>query len=86
MNDSNEWRTDKKVPLLFLLTLMVHTMAAIWFASRLNARVESLEAITRDNSLVLERLVRVETQLDGVKETMNRIDRSIAEMADRGLR
>jgi hypothetical protein len=83
MYNLDGWRPDKKIPLAFLLTLIIHTMTAIWFASRLNARVESLEAITRDNSLVLERLVRVETQLDGVKETINRIDQSVAKIADR---
>jgi hypothetical protein len=82
----NQWHLDKKVPTAFLFMLVIHTMAAIWFASRLNARVESLEAITRNNSLVLERLVRVEVQLDGVKETINRIDQSVAKIVEKNAK
>ena len=42
IND-NRWYLDKRVPVSFILALLVQFMGTIWFVSRLESRVISLE-------------------------------------------
>ncbi|MCE3233773.1 MAG: hypothetical protein K0R98_2030 [Rickettsiaceae bacterium] len=83
MTPSNKWHLDKRVPIAMLFALLANLLAGIWYAAKIDSRVAALEISTRDNNLVLERLVRVETQLDGLKDAVNRIDQSVTKIADR---
>ena len=83
MMAKDDWHLDKKVPIAFLLTLIIHTGAAIWFASSLNSRVATLE-ISRQNSIAAyDRLIRLETNFDNMKDAINRIDANLAKLAER---
>jgi hypothetical protein len=83
MTPPNKWHLDKRVPIAMLFALLANLFAGIWYAAKIDSRVAALEISTRDNNLVLERLVRVETQLDGLKDAVNRIDQSVTKIADR---
>jgi hypothetical protein len=83
MTTQKSWHVDKAVSLGILIALVCNIFAGIWYASKIDSRVAALEVATKDNTQVFERLVRVETQLDNFKDAINRIDLSVAKMADR---
>lgn len=73
----------KKLPLAVLITLIIHTAAAVWFAAKLDARVESLEKATRHNQAVIERIIALETSLVNIKDNTHRIERALSQLTDR---
>lgn len=76
-----EWHLDKKVPIAMILTIALQTGAFVWFAARLDHRVEALErSETRLSSsapVTSDRLTRVEVKLEGVQEGIVEIKRLI---------
>jgi hypothetical protein len=80
MTNYKNWHLDKKVPIAIFFALLFNIFAGIWYAAKIDSRVAALEIVTRDNSLVLERLVRVETQLDNLKDAVNRVDQSMSKL------
>jgi len=86
MYTANDWHLDKRVPVAFLLVLLAHTMAAIWFASALNSRVGSLE-VNRQNAITAyERLIRVETKIESIEMLISRMDKNMDKIAERGVK
>ena len=81
--DQTDWHLDKKISIGIILSLMANFFAGSWFASKLDSRVGSLEDATKNSTQVFERMIRVETQLEGLKDTVNRIDQSVAKIVDR---
>jgi hypothetical protein len=61
-----EWHLDKKVPIALILTLAFQTAAIVWWAASISARVDTLEQRTIAAAPQAERIVRLETKLDGV--------------------
>lgn len=75
------WHLDKKVPLAMILTIVLQTGAFVWFAARLDQRVEALERsearATISAPVHADRLTRVEVKLEGVQEGITEIKRLI---------
>ena len=69
-----EWHLDRKVTVGLILALVMHAGTSIWWASDLTSRVKKMEQDQREASDVPERLTRVETQVDGVREDLQRIE------------
>jgi hypothetical protein len=74
------WHFDKNVPIAMLGGLFLQTAAVIWWASAVNLRVEqaertivALEKKLEIVSLQAERLVRVETKMDGVSSALSEV-------------
>lgn len=73
----SHWHIDKKVPLAFILTIVMQTAAFIWFGARLDQRVETLERESAARLPQADRLTRVEVKLEGVQEGIVEIKRLI---------
>jgi len=85
------WHLDRKVPIAFLFLLIIEAGAFVWWAAELNSlarensrtnieqasRMDAFEARERDNGKLVERIVRVETIMENVLHTVNKIDDSI---------
>lgn len=75
------WHLDKRVPIAMILSIAMQTGAFVWFAARLDQRVEALErSETRLSSsapVTSDRLTRVEVKLEGVQEGIVEIKRLI---------
>ena len=85
---TREWHLDKKVPITLFIALLIQGAAFVWWAAELNGlvrqsveinaeqnkRIEAMEQRERDNGKMIERVVRVETMIEEVKRTVNRID------------
>lgn len=75
------WHLDRKVPIAMILTIVMQTGAFVWFAARLDQRVEVLErSETRaaiSAPVQADRLTRVEVKIEGVQEGITEIKRLI---------
>lgn len=75
------WHLDRKVPIAMILTIVMQTGAFVWFAARLDQRVEALERsearATISAPVHADRLTRVEVKLEGVQEGITEIKRLI---------
>lgn len=92
------WHLDKKVPIVIMLMLIGQGGMFIWWASELNGivkdnmkvnieqgkRMDAFEQRERDNVKLSERVVRVETIVENILHTVNRIDESIPERKRNG--
>ena len=72
-----EWHLDRRVTLGLIVALLVHAGTSIWWASDLTTRVKQIEQDQRGASQVPQRMTRVETQVDGVREDLQRIERKL---------
>jgi len=75
IEQDRNWHLDKRVPIALIVTISLQTAAVIWWASSLSARVDHLERQMADASPRAERLVRVETKLEGLQTGIEEIKR-----------
>lgn len=67
---STAWHLDKRIPVALLIGLMLNAMAGVWWASQINARVDTLERIVLQLSQDHDRIVRMETTLNGINDRL----------------
>lgn len=83
------WTLDKRVPLAIILAMAGQVMLAIWYASKIDSRIENLESrqvearerlagVDREAKDVYGRLVRLEEKQSATLEILHRIERAIA--------
>lgn len=70
MSEVERWHVDKKVPIALIIALTAQTACAVWWASGINARVDSLERQVAGYASVAERVIRIEGKLDAFKDTL----------------
>ncbi len=70
---TKHWHLDKRVNLSIIITIIIQTAALLIWGTRLDSRVEVLE---RRHVLVepqAERIIRLETKVDGIDKTLGEI-------------
>jgi hypothetical protein len=75
------WHVDRKVPVALLVTLLLtfsgQTVTALWWASKIDSRIEQLERVTATAAPTTSeqgtRLTRVETKLEAVQDGISEI-------------
>jgi hypothetical protein len=82
MNDDNTqekqdtWHLDKRVPVAIIVTIVMQFTFTIWYAAQLDHRVATMERNLIGASSQGERLTKVETEFNSVKqELQRRLDR-----------
>lgn len=65
---SGNWHLDKRIPVAIIVTLAIQTGGAIWFASGISHRVDSLERQQASASTQGDRIVRLETRMEAIAE------------------
>lgn len=87
------WHLDKKVPIVLFVILLGHASTTLWWAAELSStvkeqakaqtetirRISEIEKREREGNKLVERVVRVETMLENVQHTVNRIDSALDE-------
>jgi len=66
--DQKQWHLDRKVPIALIITIAVQTGGIIWWASDVNARVAQLERQAVAAGPQSERIIRLETQIEAIRE------------------
>lgn len=74
-NPMKGWHLDKRVPLALIVALAIQTGTFGFWLGSVQSRVDELERRTQVNDEVRERLVRVETLLEGLVSRMDRRER-----------
>lgn len=77
MEPDNKWHLDKRVPLALIITIGIQTAAGIWFLSKLDSRVASLEETRQATAPQSDRLTRVEVKIEGIQAGVERIERLV---------
>jgi hypothetical protein len=71
--DQGHWHLDKRVPIALIMTIAVQTAGFIWWASDVNARVAQLERQAVAAAPQPERIIRLETQIEAIREGITEI-------------
>ncbi len=71
--DDRQWHLDKKVPLALIMTIIGQTVVAAWGASNLWTRVGQLERQMQIAAPQFERIIRLETKVDGITGSLSEI-------------
>jgi hypothetical protein len=75
-----EWKIDKHIPIAVILAMVMQTFAIIWWAAQMEARVNVLEMQTAQNTLVIDRVSRVEEKVSALRESSRRIEQKLDAM------
>lgn len=84
--DDGDWHMDKKVPIGLMVGLALNAVLGIWYASKLDSRVSSLEIdsartgvaiekINDSNNTAATRLTKVEDHSESILEIVRRLDK-----------
>jgi hypothetical protein len=71
--EDRQWHLDKKVPLALIMTIIGQTVVAAWGASNLWTRVGELERQVQIAAPQFERVIRLETKVDGITGSLSEI-------------
>jgi hypothetical protein len=71
--EDRQWHLDKRVPLALILTIIGQTVVAAWGASNLWTRVGELERQMQIAAPQFERIIRLETKVDGITGSLSEI-------------
>lgn len=86
--EKEAWHLDKKVPLALILTIAMQTLAAVWWAAGMAARVEQHERELRTLSQsdvhmqgearrIAELLSRLDERLTAQTELLRRVEQNL---------
>ena len=65
-----DWHLDKKIQIGTLIGVIIYTITAVWYASALNSRVGTIETRQQNGAGAFERIVKLETNQENLKETL----------------
>lgn len=82
-NDTH-WSLDKRVPVTLIITMILQTFAAIWWASALNERVTYVERVILQKADERDKVIRLEEKLLGVERQLSQMQ-GVAERIERKL-
>lgn len=88
-----DWHLEKKIQIGTLIGVIIYTITAVWYASALNSRVGAIELKQENGRNSFERLVKLETNQENLKETLkdalnemrgsiNRIDTNVQKLTE----
>jgi hypothetical protein len=67
------WHLDKRVPIALIITMVLQFLGFAWFGGQLAERVTQLENARMAAGDQPGKIVRLETQVDNVRETLKDI-------------
>jgi len=80
--EDRQWHLDEKVPLALIMTIIGQTIVAAWGASNLWTRVGELERQMQIAAPQFERIIRLETKVDGITGVLSEIKALINRRTD----
>ena len=89
--EKEPWHLDKRVPIALILTIMLQSGAAVWFAASLSFRVDILErdvdrerVVNGQQSAAIHQIengaARLDEKLDSIITLIERMDRRLERM------
>ncbi len=71
------WRLDRRIPAIVILTLVIQMSGIIIWATELNARVYAVEQQSISSAVLNEKFARLEERLDAVKQNIEATRRDV---------
>ena len=71
------WQIDRHIPIAVILTLMFQTAGVVWWAATLEQRLNRVAQWQEKNDATRDRLTTIESQMDGIKESLERIEKKL---------
>lgn len=71
--DNQSWHLDKKVPIAIIGTLIAQTMGLGIWAGATGSRIDALERAMVTSAPQAERVVRIETKVEALKDSLTEI-------------
>ena len=79
----NDWVLDKRIPLALILAILLQTGGALWWAASISQRVLVLEQSRLTAGDLPGRIIKVETQLESVNSTVQRVEDKLDRVLER---
>lgn len=79
----NNWGIERKIPFTLVFILVGQLIAALWYASKLDSRVENLEKTADANTEMIQRMTKVEVQIQGLRESQSRMEGMLNKMLEK---
>lgn len=87
------WHFDRRIPIALIVTIIIQTGAAIWWASSVNSYIEGdrkgeldtierVKALESDSDGIDRRLVRFEVLLEGQTDQLKELRALLTEVRD----
>lgn len=67
------WHLDKKVPIAFIIAIAVQTGGFIYWVGSTSTRIDVLERAMLSSAPQAERVVRIETKVEALKDSLTEI-------------
>ena len=87
VDDKESWHLDKRFPLALIVTIIIQSGAAVWFAAGLSHAVDANAKQIAKNELAISatdsiepRLVRVETDISYIRRSVDANTRLLTEL------
>jgi hypothetical protein len=84
MNAESQWHLSKRISIETVVIMLVQTVALVWFASKMDSRVENLENNQVTALTMVERITKLESEVENLGDlvqvqssVINRIDRKL---------
>lgn len=96
MADAQPWYSDKKIPVGIIVVLVMHVIGGVWYAAKLDSRVEDLDRRTKSLAkeskklkesvdAFVERVYKIESKADYIISHLdginNKLDKQVAPCA-----
>lgn len=73
MTEPEAWHLDKKVPIAIIITLALQTGGFFYWVGTTASRIDVLERAMLASAPQAERVVRIETKVEALKDSLNEI-------------
>lgn len=72
-DEHESWHLDKKVPIAFIIAIAVQTFGFVYWVGATSTRIDVLERAMLASAPQAERVVRIETKVEALKDSLNEI-------------
>jgi hypothetical protein len=73
-NETTTWQLERKIPLGIIIAIMVQSVAAIWWAAKIDARVVMQEEWFQKSQDLAEKVSRLEERFISLHEDSNELE------------
>ena len=81
MNHEKPFRLDRRIPIALVFAFVLQTGGALFWAGSAAQRISEVERQTQVNSSAVERVVRLEAQVNAMHEQLSRIETKIDQLS-----
>lgn len=82
MNHEKPFRLDRRIPVALVFAFVLQTGGALFWAGSAAQRISEVERQSQTNTSAVERVVRLEAQVNAMHEQLSRIETKIDQLSE----